>query len=177
MISERREAHRALLRQHGLHVTAQRLAVLDAVSRQPHSTADVLDKHIRAELGTISRQAVYDSLEALVDKGIVRRIQPAGSPARYEDRVDDNHHHLICQACGRMVDVDCAVGYTPCLTPSADFDFEVDEAEVIYWGRCPECTKQRPKRARRPAAAHQAGPSTSKRMPRGNQAATEDRRA
>ena len=129
----------ALLRQHGLHVTAQRLAVLRAVSSRPHGTADDIDKIVRAELGAISRQAVYDALGILTDKGVLRRIQPAGSPARYEDRVGDNHHHLICRACGRMVDVDCAVGYTPCLTAADDSAYEIDEAEVIYWGRCPEC--------------------------------------
>ena len=106
----------ALLRSHGLQVTAQRLAVLRAVSSRPHSTADDIDKVVRAEIGAISRQAVYDALGILTEKGLLRRIQPAGSPARYEDRVGDNHHHLICRTCGRMVDVDCAVGDTPCLT-------------------------------------------------------------
>ena len=129
----------ALLRRHGLPVTAQRLAVLRAVSGRPHSTADDIDKVVRAEIGAISRQAVYDALAALTDKGLLRRIQPAGSSARYEDRVGDNHHHLICRTCSRMVDVDCAVGATPCLTAAADAGYEVDEAEVIYWGRCPEC--------------------------------------
>ena len=129
----------ALLRQHGLQVTAQRLAVLRAVSDRPHSTADDIDKVVRAEIGAISRQAVYDALGVLTDKGLLRRIQPAGSPARYEDRVGDNHHHLICRTCGRMVDVDCAVGDTPCLTAADDSGYEIDEAEVIYWGRCPEC--------------------------------------
>jgi Fe2+ or Zn2+ uptake regulation protein len=129
----------ALLRQYGLQVTAQRLAVLKAASARPHSTADDIEKVVRAEIGAISRQAVYDALAALTDKGILRRIQPAGSPARYEDRVGDNHHHLICRTCGRMVDVDCAVGDTPCLTAADDSGYEVDEAEVIYWGRCPEC--------------------------------------
>jgi Fur family transcriptional regulator, stress-responsive regulator len=129
----------ALLRRHGLQVTAQRLAVLRAVSVRPHSTADDIYNIVRAEIGAISRQAVYDALAALGDKGLLRRIQPAGSPARYEDRVGDNHHHLICRTCNRMVDVDCAVGYTPCLTAADDSGFAVDEAEVIYWGRCPEC--------------------------------------
>jgi len=129
----------ALLRQHGLQVTAQRLAVLRAVSDRPHRTADDIYTIVRAELGAISRQAVYDALGALTEKGLVRRIQPAGSPARYEDRVGDNHHHLICRACGRMVDVDCAVGYTPCLTAADSSGYEIDEAEVIYWGRCPDC--------------------------------------
>jgi Fe2+ or Zn2+ uptake regulation protein len=129
----------ALLRRHGLQVTAQRLAVLRAVSDRPHSTADDIDKVVRAEIGAISHQAVYNVLAAFTDKGILRRIQPAGSPARYEDRVGDNHHHLICRTCSRMVDVDCAVGDTPCLTAADDSGYEVDEAEVIYWGRCPEC--------------------------------------
>ena len=128
-----------LLRRHGLQVTAQRLAVLRAVSDRPHSTADDIDKVIRAELGAISRQAVYDALGALTDKGLLRRIQPAGSSARYEDRVGDNHHHLICRTCNRMIDVDCALGSAPCLTAADDAGYEVDEAEVIYWGRCPEC--------------------------------------
>jgi len=129
----------ALLRRHGLQVTAQRLAVLRAVSDRPHSTADDISNVVRTEIGAISRQAVYDALAALTDKGLLRRIQPAGSPARYEDRVDDNHHHLICRTCSRMVDVDCAVGYTPCLTAADGSGYEIDEAEVIYWGRCPEC--------------------------------------
>jgi Fur family ferric uptake transcriptional regulator len=129
----------ALLRGRGVTVTAQRLAVLRAVADRPHSTADVVDKSVRAEIGAISRQAVYDALGTLTDKGILRRIQPAGSPARYENRTDDNHHHLICRACSRMVDVDCAVGYTPCLTAADDAGYEIDEAEVIFWGRCPAC--------------------------------------
>ena len=128
-----------LLRQHGLQVTAQRLAVLRAVSERPHSTADDIDKAVRAEIGAISRQAVYDALSILTDKGLLRRIQPAGSSARYENRVGDNHHHLICRTCYRMVDVDCAVGDTPCLTAADDSGYEIDEAEIIYWGRCPEC--------------------------------------
>lgn len=130
----------ALLRRHGLQVTAQRLAVLEAVSEQPHRTADDIDRTVRTELGAISRQAVYDALAAFADNGIIRRIQPAGSPARYENRVGDNHHHLICRSCNRMTDVDCAVGYTPCLTAADASGYEIDEAEVIYWGRCPECT-------------------------------------
>jgi Fur family ferric uptake transcriptional regulator len=129
----------ALLRGHGVQVTAQRLAVLRAVSERPHSTADDIERVVRGEIGAISRQAVYDAFGTLTDKGLLRRIQPAGSPARYEDRVGDNHHHLICRTCSRMVDVDCAVGYTPCLTAADDSGYEIDEAEVIYWGRCPEC--------------------------------------
>ena len=128
-----------LLRRHGIRVTAQRLAVLRAVSARPHSTVDDIAGVARAEIGAISRQAVYDALGALADKGLIRRIQPAGSPARYEDRVGDNHHHLICRTCGRMVDVDCAVGANPCLTAADDSGYEIDEAEVVYSGRCREC--------------------------------------
>jgi len=128
-----------LLRQHGLHVTAQRLAVLRAVSLRPHTTADAVAEVAGTEIGAISRQAVYDALSVLVEKGLLRRIQPSGSPARYETRVADNHHHLICRVCGGVVDVDCAIGDAPCLTPSDAMDYEIDEAEVIYWGRCPEC--------------------------------------
>jgi Fur family ferric uptake transcriptional regulator len=127
------------LRRHGVQVTAQRLAVLAAVSERPHGTADEIAEVVRAGIGVISRQAVYNSLGVLAENGLIRRIQPAGSPARYEDRVGDNHHHLICRACGRMVDVDCAVGDAPCLTAAADSGYEIEEAEVIYWGRCPDC--------------------------------------
>jgi Fur family ferric uptake transcriptional regulator len=130
---------RDLLRRHGVQVTAQRLAVLQAVAGRPHSTAGEIAEVVRSEIGTVSLQAVYDALATLSDKGIIRRIQPAGSSARYEDRVDDNHHHLICRTCGRMVDVECAVGETPCLTAAEDAGYQIDEAEVIYWGRCPEC--------------------------------------
>lgn len=130
----------ALLRRHGLQVTAQRLAVLRAVADHPHRTADDIDRAVRTELGAISRQAVYDALSAFTDNGLIRRIQPARSPARYENRVGDNHHHLICRSCNRMTDVDCAVGYTPCLTAADASGYEIDEAEVVYWGRCPECT-------------------------------------
>lgn len=127
------------LREHGVQVTAQRLAVLRAVSARPHCTADDVAEDVRAEIGAISRQAVYDALGTLAEKGLIRRIQPAGSPALYEDRVGDNHHHLICRVCGHVVDVDCAVGSAPCLTAAEDMGYEIDEAEVIYWGRCPEC--------------------------------------
>jgi Fe2+ or Zn2+ uptake regulation protein len=129
----------ALLRKHGLQLTAQRLAVLESVSSRPHATADDIAERARAGLGVISRQAVYDALGVLSEKGIIRRIQPAGSPARYESRTGDNHHHLICRSCGRVVDVDCAIGAAPCLTAADDSGYEIDEAEVIYWGRCPEC--------------------------------------
>src|SRR4029453_4863883 len=128
----------ALLRRHGLHVTAQRLAVLRTVSDRPHSTADDIYTVVRAEIGAISRQAVYDALATLGDKGLLRRIQPAGSPARCEGRGGANHPPRICRTCNRMVDVDCAVGDTPCLTAADDSGYEVDEAEAMYGGRCPE---------------------------------------
>ncbi len=128
-----------LLRQHGVQVTAQRLAVMRAVSDQPHLTADDVTEAAKAEIGAISRQAVYDTLAVLVEKGLLRRIQPIGSSARYEDRVGDNHHHLICRACGTTFDINCAVGEVPCLTADDDHGFEIDEAEVIYWGLCASC--------------------------------------
>jgi len=131
-----------LLRQHGIQVTAQRLAVLRAVAGQPHITADGVAEAVRAEIGAISLQSVYDALGLLVEKGLLRRIRPVGSPARFENRVGDNHHHLICRICGRVVDVDCAVGSAPCLTAADDQGFEIDEAEVAYWGRCPDCLKE-----------------------------------
>ena len=131
-----------ILRQRGIQVTAQRLAVLRAVSGQPHITADAVAEVVRAEIGAISLQSVYDALGLLVAEGLIRRIQPSGSPARFEDRVGDNHHHLICRICGRVVDIDCAVGSTPCLTAADDMGYEIDEAEVAYWGRCPECLAQ-----------------------------------
>lgn len=130
-----------LLRLHGVQVTAQRLAVMRAVSSRPHATVDELTGDVRVRIGSISRQAVYDTLSVLVDKNLVRRIQRAGSAARFEDRVGDNHHHLICRACGTTFDVDCAVGAVPCLTADDDHGFEIDEAEVTYWGRCPSCRK------------------------------------
>ncbi len=128
-----------ILRDHGVQVTAQRLAVLRAVRDEPHSTADGVAAAATADIGAISRQAVYDALGVLVENGILRRIQPAGSSARYEPRLGDNHHHLVCRDCGRMVDVECSVGAAPCLTPAREQGYEVDEAEVIYWGRCAEC--------------------------------------
>jgi Fur family ferric uptake transcriptional regulator len=131
-----------LLRQRGIQVTAQRLAVLRAVTAQPHVTADVVAEVVRGEIGAISRQSVYDALAVLAAEGLIRRIQPSGSPARFEARVGDNHHHVICRTCGRTADVDCAVGFAPCLTAVDDRGFEIDEAEVIYWGLCPECASQ-----------------------------------
>jgi Fe2+ or Zn2+ uptake regulation protein len=127
-----------------VQVTAQRLAVLRAVSACPHGSADEIEDIVRSEIGAVSRQAIYDALGVLTDKGIIRRIQPARSPARYEDRVDDNHHHLVCRKCGFTVDVACAVGSKPCLEATDDQGFAVDEAEVIYWGTCPACQSAEP---------------------------------
>jgi Fe2+ or Zn2+ uptake regulation protein len=132
-----------LLRENGLQVTAQRLAVLRAVSGRPHATADEIAQDVRSEIGAISRQAVYDALGLLSEKGLIRRIQPAGSAALYEDRVGDNHHHVICRACGKTADVDCAVGRAPCLTGADHTGFRIDEAEIIYWGTCPDCLTNR----------------------------------
>ena len=132
------------LHDRGYRVTNQRLAVLHAVEQHPHATADDVIDSVRTELGDVSVQAVYDALGVLVDVGLLRRIQPAGSAARFEDRVDDNHHHLVCRVCGTVVDVDCATGTTPCLTASDDSGFEIDEAEVAYWGRCPDCRAHSP---------------------------------
>lgn len=132
----------ALLRERGVQVTAQRLAVLRAVTRHSHVTAETVAEVVRTEIGVISQQSVYDALGLLVSEGLVRRIQPSGSPARFEARVGDNHHHLICRTCGGVVDVDCAVGFVPCLTPFDDRGYEIDEAEVVYWGRCPACVER-----------------------------------
>jgi len=131
-----------LLRQHGIQITAQRLAVMRVVTSQPHVTTDAAAEAVRTEIGAISRQSVYDTLGLLVDKGLIRRIQPAGSPARFEARVGDNHHHVICRVCGRTADVNCAAGSAPCLTAIDDMGYEIDEAEVVCWGRCPECASK-----------------------------------
>jgi Fur family ferric uptake transcriptional regulator len=120
------------------------VAVLSAVHEHPHADTDSITSVVRAELGGVSHQAVYDVLHALTDAGLVRRFQPQGSVARYEARVGDNHHHLVCRSCGAIVDVDCATGEAPCLVPTDDGHFEVDEAEVIYWGRCPDCVAATP---------------------------------
>jgi Fe2+ or Zn2+ uptake regulation protein len=127
------------LRTVGLRVTQPRLAVLRAVYEHPHAPTDTLIDAVRARQPDVSHQTVYDGLRALTTAGLLRRLQPAGSVARYEARVGDNHHHLVCRDCGAIVDVDCAVGLTPCLTASDDHGFEVGEAEVIYWGRCRDC--------------------------------------
>lgn len=129
------------LRENGVRVTAQRIAVLRSVGVRPHCTADEVAEDVRSEIGSISKQAVYDALGLLTEKGLLRRIQPAGSSARYEDRVGDNHHHLICRDCGKTVDVDCAVGEAPCLKAADSSGYEIDEAEVIFWGICPACQR------------------------------------
>jgi Fe2+ or Zn2+ uptake regulation protein len=128
------------LRGASLHVTRPRVAVLAAVHHHPHADTDSIIGLVREELGGVSRQAVYDVLRALTDAGLVRRIHPRGSVARYESRVGDNHHHVVCRSCGVLADVDCAVGSAPCLTASNDHGFAIDEAEVIYWGLCPDCS-------------------------------------
>jgi len=128
-----------MLRGADLRVTRPRLAVLAAVREHPHADTDSIIGAVRDELPGVSHQAVYDVLRALSTAGLVRRIQPAGSVARYEARVGDNHHHVVCRVCGAIADVDCAVGHTPCLTASDDHGFVIDEAEVTYWGLCPEC--------------------------------------
>lgn len=131
------------LRQAGLQVTAQRLAVYRAVQTVPHAMADDIYQVVHGELGVISRQAVYDALNAMSEHGLIRRIQPAGSAARYEHRVD-NHHHLVCRKCGSLVDIDCAIGEAPCLEAEDDHGYLIDEAEVTYWGICPDCQKLQP---------------------------------
>jgi Fur family transcriptional regulator, stress-responsive regulator len=128
-----------MLRGAALRVTRPRLAVLGAVHDRPHADTDSIIGAVRANLGEVSHQAVYDVLRALTAAGLLRRIQPAGSVARYEARVGDNHHHVVCRSCGVIADVDCAVGGAPCLTASDDSGFAIDEAEVVYWGRCPQC--------------------------------------
>ena len=134
---------RSVLRDSSLRVTRPRLAVLAAVHEHPHVDTDAVIRLVRADLGAVSHQAVYDVLRALTDAGIIRRIQPAGATARYEARVGDNHHHVVCRSCGTIADVDCAAGQAPCLTASDDHGFTVDEAEVVYWGTCPECATAR----------------------------------
>ena len=130
----------AQLRSASMRVTRPRLAVLAALRDHPHVDTDAVIALVRADHPAISHQAVYDVLRALTDAGLVRRIQPSGATARYESRVRDNHHHVVCRSCGAIADVDCVVGQTPCLTASNDQGFRVDEAEVVYWGTCPDCT-------------------------------------
>jgi Fur family ferric uptake transcriptional regulator len=129
----------ARLRAAELRVTRPRMAVLSAVHEHPHADTDSIIGVVRSALGDVSHQAVYDVLRALTSAGLLRRIQPSGSVARYESRIGDNHHHVVCRTCGTIADVDCAINTTPCLTPSDDHGFVIDEAEVVYWGRCPTC--------------------------------------
>ncbi len=128
-----------LLREAGLRVTRPRVAVLSAVHQHPHADTSAIIAAARGDLGGVSHQAVYDVLRALTEAGLVRRIQPSGSVARYESRVEDNHHHIVCRSCGSIADVDCAVGEAPCLNAADDHGYALDEAEVIYWGICPAC--------------------------------------
>jgi len=132
-----------VLRGASLRVTRPRVAVLGAVYDHPHSDTDAIVGVVREDLGEVSTQAVYDVLRALTTAGLLRRIEPAGSVARYESRVADNHHHVVCRSCGAIADVDCAVGETPCLIASDDHGYVIDEAEVVYWGTCPDCTTTR----------------------------------
>jgi Fur family transcriptional regulator, stress-responsive regulator len=135
--------HERALRGAALRVTRPRVAVLSAVHDHPHAdTVSIIDL-VRADLGDVSHQAVYDVLGALTAAGLLRRIQPHGSVARYESRVGDNHHHVVCRSCGAIADVDCAVGEAPCLTAADDHGFAIEEAEVVYWGRCPDCSSAR----------------------------------
>ncbi|HWM07317.1 MAG TPA: Fur family transcriptional regulator [Actinophytocola sp.] len=129
----------SMVRGAALRVTRPRIAVLSAVHDRPHADTDSIIGVVREDLGEVSHQAVYDVLRALTAARLLRRIQPSGSVARYEARIEDNHHHVVCRSCGAIADVDCAVGYTPCLTAEDGSGFEIDEAEVVYWGRCPEC--------------------------------------
>lgn len=133
------EGPEQLLRQAGLRVTSPRMAVLVVVGTNPHIAAENVATQVRERLGAVSTQAVYDALKVCTNAGLMRRIEPAGSPARYERRTGDNHHHLVCRQCGRIEDVDCAVGHAPCLAAEDDHGFQIDEAEVNYWGVCPEC--------------------------------------
>ena len=131
--------YETLLREASLRVTRPRLAVLGTVHDHPHADTDAVITEVRASLGDVSHQTVYDVLRVLTAAGLVRRIQPAGSVARYEARVGDNHHHVVCRSCGAIADVDCATGHVPCLTAAQDHGFAIDEAEVTYWGHCPSC--------------------------------------
>ena len=141
MVSSTSADYAAQLRTADLRVTRPRVAVLEAVHSHPHANTETILSAVRSGLPDVSRQAVYDVLNALTAVGLLRRIQPLGMVARYESRVGDNHHHVVCRSCGVIADVDCAVGDAPCLAASDDAGYEIDEAEVIYWGRCPECVR------------------------------------
>lgn len=132
-----------MLREKSLRVTRPRISVLTALNQHPHADADTLARVVRADLGTVSTQAVYDVLRVLTGVGLVRRIEPAGSPARFEVRVGDNHHHIVCRSCGAIADTPCGVGTAPCMDATDNVGFVIDEAEVTYWGTCPDCTTTR----------------------------------
>ncbi|GAB41740.1 Fur family transcriptional regulator [Gordonia sputi] len=136
----------------GMRVTAPRLAVLEVLAEHPHSTADVVARGVREQLGAVSTQTVYDVLRSCTENGLLRSIEPAGSAVRYETRTADNHHHLVCRTCGEIVDIDCVVGQAPCLVPDDDHGYTIDEAEVTFWGQCPRCR----------AAASNSNPSNVK---------------
>ncbi|MCM3897756.1 MULTISPECIES: Fur family transcriptional regulator [Gordonia] len=140
------------LREAGMRVTAPRLAVLEVLAEHPHSTADVVARGVREQLGAVSTQTVYDVLRSCTENGLLRSIEPAGSAVRYETRTADNHHHLVCRTCGEIVDIDCVVGQAPCLVPDDDHGYTIDEAEVTFWGQCPRCR----------AAASNSNPSNVK---------------
>jgi Fur family transcriptional regulator, stress-responsive regulator len=140
-MSDHRAGSAEQLRTAGLRVTAPRLATLDWLAAHPHATAEQVAEGVRRRLGSVSTQAIYDVLHACTQNGLLRRIEPAGHPARYETRTKDNHHHLVCRRCGRTEDVDCVVGVAPCLDPSESAGFLVDEAEVVFWGYCPDCVQ------------------------------------
>lgn len=142
MTDDLNAAIRQALRKAGVRVTSPRVMVLARLHERPHSTADELLEWAAGGTGAISRQGMYDVLATLVEAGLARRIEPAGHPSRYESRVGDNHHHVVCRTCGRVADVDCAVGAMPCLEPSSSSGFTVEEAEVTFWGRCPACQAQ-----------------------------------
>ncbi len=137
-----------LLRSHGLHVTAQRLAVLRALVKRPHGSAETIADEVRDQIGSISRQAVYDALGMLTAKGLLRKIQPAGLPALFDLRASDRHHHAICRNCGAVVDVEMVAAHEPSIAAAADSGFEIDDAEVLYWGRCPACRTRGAKKKR-----------------------------
>ncbi len=138
-----RESFVEMLRAAGLRTTGPRLATLGVLIQRPHADTETVIRQVRSKLGTVSAQAIYNVLATLVQGELVRRIEPAGSPALYELRVGDNHHHIVCRLCGAVADVDCAVGHRPCLTPSETHGYVLDEAEVTYWGYCPKCQASR----------------------------------
>jgi Fur family ferric uptake transcriptional regulator len=154
-----------ILRQAQLRVTRPRIAVLSAVHEHPHADTNSIIEAVRRQLGEVSHQAVYDVLQALTSAGLVRKIQPSGSVARYESRVADNHHHIVCRSCGAVADVDCSVGFAPCLTPSEAHGYAIDEAEVIYWGLCPSCATAPASSSATPTAPLSTTPTGTRALP------------